>query len=392
MTGLIERPSIRSALISPTARAAADRRHSHRQGRASSRARHDAGKTSPRRGPPSRPKGRCRRPAPRVTMPGQAPAPRPIGAGCCRRCRACRTPATVGGKGEEEQDRRQQHRRARERRGGWRARARRGRRGRSARRRAHAAAAPWMSRLSALLVRSPAAASRRRCAVADDQDAVGERQHFGEIGRDDDDRLAGRAPAVEPAVDVGAGRDIDAARRLDQDEDRPRRRDASAPASPSADCRRRGCGSAPRARPRRRRTRPLPRRQPPFSAACRPGRAGRAGAPARRPRCCRASGRLGRMPSCLRSSVSRQIPAAAASCGAAKLTGRPLRITRARARREGRRRAVRAISFWPAPSRPVSATISPRRDAEATPRTRLCQAKAARAQDATRPARAPAAT
>ena len=98
-----------------------------------------------------------------------------------------------------------------------------------------------------------------------------------------------------------------------------------------------------------------PRRMPPIRAggcAPRPGRLGRAAAAgaSEAARCSRVTPRLGRMPSLLRSSVTRQMPAATAVGGPAETTFRPPLLSAGVGRRSPPSR--RAISFCPAPSRP----------------------------------------
>ena len=159
---------------------------------------------------------------------------------------------------------------------------------------------------------------------------------------DEDDRLAGAGERVEPAIDVGAGADVDAARRLDQDEDvgvgevpaREQRLLLVAAGERAHRHLERGGDDAEVAQLARSTAR---RSAAGVDDAGRPARGRASEATAMFSR----SGRLGRMPSCFRSSVRRQMPAATASCG--------------RAERQHRRRPWRCVPASARRSPPISA-------------------------------------
>ena len=161
--------------------------------------------------------------------------------------------------------------------------------------------------------------------------------------RSDDTRtiaLPASRQRIEPAVDLGARADIDAARRLDQHED------VGVGEMPAREQRLLLVAAGQRPDRRFERAR-RPRRsvaRPRFgrvALAGRPDDARRAGARASEATAMFSrSGRLGRMPSCLRSSVSRQMPAATASCGDANASAVAARLDDAAHRRAGRRRSA----------------------------------------------------
>ena len=180
----------------------------------------------------------------------------------------------------------------------------------------HAAAAPWTSRLS----RSSSSVGRLRSRPRSRRRArpgCGRPAPAPRGGRTRPARSpCRRAPAHRAGGRCRRGRRHRRRASARSARRRRRRRGPSAPAAPSAGCRRRACASALRVEaattPKSRHARATA--VAPSAAvddAERPARGRRA----RRRRCFRAAGRLGRMPSCLRSSVSRQMPAATASCG-----------------------------------------------------------------------------
>ena len=86
-------------------------------------------------------------------------------------------------------------------------------------------------------------------AVAQHDGAVADLHDLFRIRRDQQDRAARIGEFGPYALDLGAGADIDAARRIDQQQDRGRQPPASAPPAPSADCRRSACRRQRRYRP-----------------------------------------------------------------------------------------------------------------------------------------------
>ena len=199
---------------------------------------------SPRPARPSRPTGRCRRPARPASCRARAPAPTPSAAQCSRRCPS--VPKT--GEVSENSDERaasaatsiacRDTTRRREAAATGRSRRRRALRP-SPRSSAHWAS--WTIRLSRSSSGPPGDVSPAMRPSRDDEDAVGERQHLRQVGRDDDHRLAGRAPAHR-----AGDRSPRARRRRRRASARSarrarHRRDASARAAPSAGCRPESC-------------------------------------------------------------------------------------------------------------------------------------------------------
>ena len=87
--------------------------------------------------------------------------------------------------------------------------------GRSARGLIAHAAVPFMTRSS-----TPCSSiwfggyGAQHAAVGDDEHGVGEAEHLLDLARDDDDGVAGCGEAADEGVDLGAGADVDASRRL----------------------------------------------------------------------------------------------------------------------------------------------------------------------------------
>ena len=195
----------------------------------------------------------------------------------------------------------------------------------------HAAAAPWIIRLSRS---SSTAAGPVSAAIAPSRTTRMRSASASTSGRSRDTTrmaLPARGQRVEAAVDLGPGRRHRRRASARSARRRRRPRDASARAAPSAGCRRTRSASAPRARRRRRRIPPRPARPaaaPPRGRRC---RAARAAAPSEATAMFSRSGRLGRMPSACAPRSGAQIPAAAASCGPREHQRPPVAADRRRA-------------------------------------------------------------
>ena len=207
-------------------------------------------------------------------------------------------------------------------------------------------------------------------ALGHHHDAVGERQHLGQVGRDDEQRHAARRRGR-----AAAGRSRSARRRRRRASAR-RRSAASAPspatwrAAPSAgcrprDCRRSGARSASRCEARRRSAWPAPRpwrwRNWPPDETLRQHR---------RRRCCRRCPCRGTGRTALRSSGTMPMPACLPSHGpvGAIVAGRRRGCVPRRRRRAPK--IASQNSLRPEPIRPARQTISPARTVIEAERTR----------------------